>query len=186
MFSNDKGYVVLYKHVILNVKLLVVHQIFKYLKEAPTLDCFLFNFSWQTQGDCTKSVLPRVYHTCWCDMLWSGRAVTMTGVTNMRCVTIRGQWLRYNALSWSSGKPFAKDAAPIPFKTILSSSDPGVTSSLLFKSGGGFREWLSCGNRGGTFPPLDTDSVSEISDERSLSNVEDADEPSGNKANNRQ
>lgn len=36
MFSNDKGYVVLYKHVILNVKLLVVHQIFKYLKEAPT------------------------------------------------------------------------------------------------------------------------------------------------------
>lgn len=36
MFSNDKGYVVLYKYVILNVKLLVVHQIFKYLKEAPT------------------------------------------------------------------------------------------------------------------------------------------------------
>ena len=88
---------------------------------------------------------------------------------------------RYKALSWSSGKPLVTAAASIPFSTILSSSDPGVTSNLLFKSGRGFLEWFSCGKRGGIFPPLDTESVSEISDERSPSVVEDTDEPSRHK-----
>lgn len=88
--------------------------------------------------------------------------------------------LRYKALSWSSGKPFVTDAASTPFSTILSSAEPGVTRTLLFKSGRGFLEWLSCGKReGGLVPPPDIDSVSEISDERFSSVVED--EPSGKK-----
>ena len=76
-------------------------------------------------------------------------------------------------------------AAPTPLRTMLSSSDPGVTKSLLFKSGRGFLEWLSCGKREGGFPPLlDKDSVSDSSDKRFSSVVED--EPSGNYRNTSQ
>lgn len=39
---------------------MVVHQIFKYLKEAPTLDCFLFNLR-----DKLKETVQRVFcHVC--------------------------------------------------------------------------------------------------------------------------
>ena len=94
--------------------------------------------------------------------------------------------LRYNALSWSSGSPFVMEAAaPTPLRTMLSSSEPGVTKSLLFKSGRGFFEWLSSGNREGGFPPLlDKDSVSGSSGKRFSSAMED--EPSGNYRNTSQ
>ena len=76
-------------------------------------------------------------------------------------------------------------AAPTPLRTMLSSSEPGVTKSLLFKSGRDFFEWLSCGKREGGFPPLlDKDSVSDSSDKRFSSVVED--EPSGNYRNTSQ
>ena len=83
--------------------------------------------------------------------------------------------LHYNALSWSSGRPFVTDAAPIPLSTIPSSSEPGVTRSRLFKSGRGFFAWLSWGKRAGGLsrPLLVTDSVSEISEERFPSVMEE-------------
>lgn len=85
---------------------------------------------------------------------------------------------------WFLGKLFVKDVVLIFFKIIFFLLDLGVISSFLFKFGGGFCEWLSCGNWGGIFLLFDIDFVLEILDEWLLFNVEDVDELFGNKVNN--